>query len=425
MIPTFLIIFFKFIAAWWWVFTPFLLIRPFLFLYLWWRNEKWAEKQKYIMLEIKTPREVRRPFKAMEQVFAGWWMLYDPPDWWEKWIEGKYQLSMSIELVSDGGEIHFYLYIPESARNFIESSIYSQYPDAEIFQVEDYTKNIPQDIPNEEWDLWGCDYELIKEDIYPIKTYSRFFEEKAETIEEKRIDPLAALLEGMSKLKPGEKIWVQFRLTPITNAENNYKDRAKAAIDKMLKKPGKPEPKPILKEAVDIIFFPPKKEEKKSEMYPPEIWILPPGEREKAAAIADKVSKVMFECGIRFIILGKKGVWHKPNLKTVLSYFANFNTENLNAFKPWGKSITKVHKHEHFFLNIFLHDALLYGKKRRIFKRYIQRLDYLFPKKGMRFILNIEELASMFHLVSREAVPAPEIQRIESKKAEPPPNLPT
>jgi len=43
----------------------------------------------------------------------------------------------------------------------------------------------------------------------------------------------------------------------------------------------------------------------------------------------------------------------------------------------------------------------------------------------MRFVLNIEELASMFHLVSREAVPAPEIQRIESKKAEPPPNLPT
>jgi len=425
MIPKFLIIFFKFIATWWWVFTPFLLIRPFLFFYLWWRNEKWAEKQKYIMLEIKMPREVRRPFKAMEQVFAGWWMLYDPPDWWEKWVEGKYQLSMSIELVSDGGEIHFYLYIPEPARNFIESSIYSQYPDAEIFQVEDYTKNTPQDIPNEEWDLWGCDYELIKEDIYPIKTYPRFFEERAETPEEKRIDPLAALLEGMSKLKPGEKIWVQFRLTPITNAENNYKDRAKAAIDKMLKKPGKPTPKPILKEAIDIILFPPKKEEKKPEVYPPEIWILPPGEREKAAAIADKVSKVMFECGIRFIILGKKGIWNKANLKTVLSYFANFNTENLNAFKPWGKSITKVHKHERFFLNILFYDALLYVKKRKIFKRYIQRLDYLFPKKGMRFILNIEELASMFHLVGRESVPAPEIQRIESKKAEPPPNLPT
>jgi len=425
MIPKFLIIFFKFIATWWWVFTPFLLLRPFLFFYLWWRNEKWAEKQKYIMLEVKMPREVRRPFKAMEQVFAGWWMLYDPPDWWEKWIEGKYQLSMSIELVSDGGEIHFYLYIPEAARNFIESNIYSQYPDAEIFQVEDYTKNVPQDIPNEEWDLWGCDYELIKEDIYPIKTYPRFFEEKAETIEEKRIDPLAALLEGMAKLKPGEKIWVQFRLTPVTNSENNYKDRAKKEIEKLTKKPTKSPPEPILKEMLKIIFSPSKGEEKKQEVYPPEVWLLPPGEKEKAAAVADKVSKVMFECGIRFIILGKKGIWNKANLKTVLSYFANFNTENLNSFKPWGKSITKVHKHEHFFLNILFHDTLLYVKKRKIFKRYIQRLDYLFPQKGKRFILNIEELASMFHLVGREAVPAPEIQRIESKKAEPPPNLPT
>jgi hypothetical protein len=425
MIPKPFIILFKFIAAWWWIICPFILLRPFLFLYLWWRNEKWGEKQKYIMLEIKMPREVKRPFKAMEQVFAGWWMLYDPPDWWEKWIEGKYQLSMSIELVSNGGEIHFYLRIPEPARNFIESSIYSQYPDAEIFQVEDYTKDVPQDIPNEEWDLWGCDYELIKPDIYPIKTYSQFFEEKAEVIEEKRIDPLASLLEGMSKLRPGEQIWVQFRLTPVTNNENDYKDRAQKTIEKMLKKPGKAPPKPILKEALDALLLPPKKEEKKAEVYLPEIWILPPGEKEKTSAIANKVSKVMYECGIRFIILGKRDIFYKPNLKTVLSFFANFNTENLNGFKPWGKSITKVHKHENLFLNIFFHDSLLYLKKRRIFKRYLQRLDYLFPKKGKRFILNIEELASIFHLIGREAVPAPEIVRIESKKAEPPPNLPT
>lgn len=378
------------------------------------------------MLEIKMPREVERPFRAMEQVFAGWWMIYDPPDWWEKWIEGKYQLSMSIEIVSDGGEIHFYLYVPESARSFIESSLYSQYPDAEIVEAEDYTQNIDQDIPNDEWDLWGCDYELLKDDIYPIKTYPHFFEERPETPLEKKVDPLAALLEGMAKLKPGEKMWVQIRLTPVTNTENNYKDRAKAVIDKVLQKEKKVVQKPLIQQAIELLIFgEEKKEEKKPEMYPPEIMLLPPGEREKIMGIVEKVSKVMYECGIRFVFLGKKGVWEKAKLKTVLSFFANFNTENLNSFKPWGASITKVHKHEHFPLNLLFYDSLLYVKKRRIFKRYLQRTDYLFPHPGKTFILNIEELASIFHLVGREAVPAPKIQRIESKKVEPPPNLPT
>lgn len=379
------------------------------------------------MLEIKIPREVLRPIKAMEQVFAGWWMIYDPPDWWEKWIDGKYQVSFSIEIVSNGGDIHFYLYIPSTARNFIESSIYSQYPDVEISVVDDYTKDIPYNVPNERWDLWGCDYELIKKDVYPIKTYSQFFEENEAIKEEKRIDPLAALLEGMSKIKPGEQMWVQIKLTPVTNKDNNYQDRAKAIKDKLLYRPEKnKESKPLMvKEAADIILFGPTKEKKeeKQELFPPESK-LSPGEKEVVFGIEKKISKVMFECVIRFLFLGEKGSFYKPNLKNVLSFFANFNTENLNAFKPWGPSITKIHKHEHFFSNYFFHDNLLYWKKRKIFKNYLRRVDYCYPLKEKRFILNIEELASIYHFVGRDLVPAPLIRRIESKKSEPPPNLP-
>ena len=101
-----------------------------------------------MLLEIKMPAEVDRPFKAMEQVYAGLWMLYDPADFYEKWIEGKYDASMSIEIVSIEGNIRFYLRFPEKARNLIESSIYSQYPEVEISEVEDYTKDVPKDIPN-------------------------------------------------------------------------------------------------------------------------------------------------------------------------------------------------------------------------------------------------------------------------------------
>ncbi len=427
MIQNILIIVLRVVGGYWWIIVPFLLWRPFLFFLLRSRQEKFGRQQKYIMLDVKMPQEILRPIKAMEQVFAGWWMIYDPPDWWEKWIDGKYQLSMAIEIVSNGGDIHFYLRVPSPARNFIESSLYAQYPDVEISIVDDYTKNIPYNIPTEGWDLWGCDYELTKKDVYPIKTYSRFFEESEALKEEKRIDPLASLLEGMAKLQPGEQMWVQFRITPVTNGDNNYQDRAKAIKDKLLFRPEKkPEKKlPMIKEAADVVLFGPQepKKEEKQELFPPESK-LSPGEKEVVAGVEDKVSKTMFECGIRFIFLGKKGVFHKPNLKNVLSFFANFNTENLNAFKPWGASITKIHKHENFFFDYFLHDSLLYSKKRRIFKNYLRRVDYYFPLNEKRFILNIEELATIFHLIGRDLVPAPLIRRIESKKSEPPPNLP-
>lgn len=417
--------------AWWWVLPPFLLWKPFLFMWIKWRQDGYAKGVNNILLELKMPMEVDRPFRAMEQVFAGFWMLYDPPDWWEKWWEGKYQVAMAIEVVSIGGDIHFYIRTPKALTNLIESSIYAQYPEVEITEAEDYTKNVPQDIPNKTWDMWGCDYEFIKPDIYPMKTYSKFFEESPAAKEEKRIDPLASLLEGLGQVEPGEQIWVQIRIKPVTNGENNYKDRAKAEVGKLVYRqdPSKSKTKdyPIIKKAIDVLITgePPGsfKEEKVESILPPEMK-LTPGEREIVALIEQKISKTMFEGYIRFIILGEKDKWHKANLKNILGFFANFNTENVNSFKPWSPSITKIHKHEEFFLNILFHDRKLYMRKRRLFEKYQQRLWYNYPKPDKTFILNLEELATMFHFVGRAAVPAPMVQRVESKKAEPPINLP-
>ncbi len=416
--------------VWWWVLLPIVLWRPFIFFLLWWRNEQFAKTVDNMLVELKMPNEVERPFKAMEQVFAGLWMFYDPADFWEKWIEGKFQITISLEIASIEGEIHFYLRFPRPALSLVESSIYAQYPEVEISEVEDYTKKVPQDIPNGKWDLWGTDYEFIRPDIYPLKTYAKFFEESPVAKEVKRIDPLAALLEGLSQSGPGEQIWVQMRIKPITIGENNYKERAKKEVNKLANRPEKKTltKTPIVKDAADLLILgkmPGQPEEEKAEAFIAPEMQLTPGEREVVSEIEKKVSKTMFEVYIRFIILGEKGKWHKGNLKNVLGFFANFNTENLNAFKPWSPSITKVHKHEKLFLNVFFHDRLLYLKKRKLFKRYLARLNYFFPKKDKTFILNLEELASLYHIVGRSAVPAPMVQRVQARKAEPPIDLPT
>ncbi|MDP2909578.1 MAG: hypothetical protein Q8N69_00695, partial [bacterium] len=192
------------IRDWWWLPMPFVLWQFFWFLFLWWRQELFTEKIKKIVLEIRIPKEVLKPIRAMESVLSNMWqVLYDPPGgFWENWIEGKYIVSYSFEIASINGEAHFFVRIPDTARDPVEAAIYSQYPDAEITIADDYTKHVPQDMPNNDWDLWGADYKLKKPNSYPIKTYTKF-ETEREALEEKRIDPLADLLESMAKTGPG------------------------------------------------------------------------------------------------------------------------------------------------------------------------------------------------------------------------------
>jgi hypothetical protein len=135
------------IKIWWWVPLPFLLWVPTLYLYRFLIMERWDNKIKRVLLEVKMPKEVVRPIRAMDQIFAGFHGVHDIATWRETWIEGVFQLSLSFEIVSDGGEIHFYIRTPEMFRGFIESNIYSQYPEAEISLVDDYTKYVPRIFP--------------------------------------------------------------------------------------------------------------------------------------------------------------------------------------------------------------------------------------------------------------------------------------
>ena len=417
------------IQAWWWLFLPFLLGKPLLYLWLWWRFELFINQQKFILLEVKLPEESIKPIRAMEQVMDGIQQgFWDPPNFWEKWWNGKISIGFQLEIVSIGGEIHFYIRCPDYRRDIVEANIYSQYPETEITLAEDYAKNIPHNIPNKDWDMWASDYKLDKPSPYPIKTYLEF-ETEAEKEEEKRVDPLAALLETFAKIKSGEQLWIQIQASSIgqEDAEPFLKE-GKAIRDKIAKRPEAAKPKPMIQEAAEILISGPPSEEKKEksmELIAPELR-LTPGEKEIIAGVERKISKPLFTCSIRFIFLGKREVWFKSNLRLAIAYFGNYVTENMNALFPLGKTITKVYSRPPF--SIF-DRRRRYLRKRKMFRLYLERFPPCFPRKGNyktgTFILNTEELASLFHFPSRRVAPAPGVSRVEAKKAGSPTGLPT
>lgn len=414
------------VKTWWWLPAPFLLYGRARYLWLWWRNERWDATQPRMVLEVKVPREVLKPVKAMENVFSGFWQMHDPPNPRERWLVGQFQMNFSLEIASIEGKIHFYIRLPRKNRKLFEAAIWSQYPEVEIEEVEDYTKAVPPDIPNKDWDVWGTNYILEKPDVYPIKTYMRFFEEDPNVEEEKRIDPLALLLEGISQLGPGEQLWVQFVLVPVLPEENNYVQRGKEIVDKLVRRPEKPKSSltyDVTSVGTHLVTGQPAgplaPEER--ELIPPEMK-LTPGEREIVQAIEQKISKYQFNSMVRFVYLAKRENWFGASRAIPMSFFSQLSTVNLNNFRPFRPTLTKVYT----VLTWFLDKRRLYVRKRKLFRYFKGRLAPFFPNvMPGRFILNTEELATIFHFPSEMVVSASGLTRVESKKGQAPPVLPS
>jgi len=404
---------------WWWLPLPFWLWPSAKFLYLYYIKERWDGTVKKIILEIKIPKETLKPTRAMDQVFAGFHAIHDIPTWREKWVEGVFQLGLSLEIVSIGGEIHFFIRTPEMFRKLIESNIYSQYPEAEISLVDDYTKYVPQNIPTKDWDIWGVDFVNAKDEIYPIKTYKQF-ETESEKEEEKRVDPVADLLEGLSTLKPGEQFWLQMVVKPVLGRDKPWQEKGRKLADKLARRPEKKESKSIIQEAAEILISgPAEKKEEAKELIPPEMK-LTPGEREVLAGIEAKLSKFGYDCNIRFLYLGKREIFFKPTTKVGFSFFKETSTENLGGLKPTSKTMTKVKSVPFWFFD----KRRLYLRKRRMFRYYTKRWNPLFPRPGMTYILNTEELATLYHFPGEAAAPALGLSRLETKRKGVPSDLP-
>lgn len=412
------------IFQFWWTVVPFYLFNKLKFTYSLYISDRWFgdKTRKPVVLEIRIPQDIIRPLRAMENVFTSIWGSYDPPkDWRAEHFEGKRILGFSFEIAGIDGVPHMYIRLPSNNRKLIESSIYAQYPEVEIVEVPDYTKQVPADIPNQDWDMWGTDFELIKSDVYPIKTYEQFFEEKPDVSkEEKRIDPLASLFEVISRMSKGEQIWIQIFAQPRGPKETTLFSRASKEVDKLVKRSEKPEKRTLLADFFYLLIHGeiPAEEKKEETVLPPEMK-LTAGERDIVTAIERKKSKNCFLCFIKYVYVAERKVFFSGAKGFGVSFFAQFGTQNLNNMKPWGMTTTKIQSPDIFTAR------RLYLRKRDLIENYRTRDPAFdpFSVEGATYFLNSEELATLWHFPGI-AVPTTALKRVEMKKGAPPSTLP-
>ena len=414
--------------------APFLLFLILLFLVpaLWlaYIQAYYLKSTKFALLELRPPREVRKTPRAMEQVFTALHSLGSGPELNlffamlnEKWWNGEVILPYSFEIVSFGGEIHFYIWIPEKHRNIIEAALYAHYPDIEIREADNYLDRLPKtykDLKEHGYEIFGTEYTLVQKkktyDIYPIRTYFDF----EAVAEEKELDPISGVMEVLAKIRPQDTIWLQIIVQPLINPD---------AL--VAKKEGEDLLKELKKGARSV------KNEQTGEIH----MVMPsPGESETMRAIERKVSKPFFNTVVRTVYVGPKEGFSANfganfGQRGVISAFNQYASETYNKFKNNGFVWTRANM---WYPPYIFPQRRLTARKERIMKFYRSRKIYdetrmarllqfelaNYGAAGQMITLNAEELATLYHLPTVLVLTGPMMKSEEARRVGPPAGLP-
>lgn len=385
----------------------------------------------YILLEIVPPREVLRSPQAMELFFTNALYHMSQKSGEEEYWRGAVHFSHSLEIVSIEGQVHFYIQIPSRLKGLVETQMYAQYPQAQIRQVADYTLAVDKIDEKSNWNAWGCEFVLSKHQAYPIKTYIDYGLDKNPD-EELKIDPISPIIELFGSLGKGEQYWLQIVIRPAMEkyhkpgtwfGHNNWVEDSQEFLETILAGYG-------LSNVIEGSTVQ---------------KVRPPFAMESTVkGISNKVLKIGFDTGIRAMYVAKKENYSMNSRRNLRLILRQFSSPFLNSFERvnstqadalggniapgWfllsSKKVMKLadrmlHEYrERKFFHLPLRHELISWLPWPISPFLVMK--YFHPHT---FVLNVEELATLWHFPG-QILKVPTLERIESKEAAPPTNLP-
>ena len=358
----------------WYVWLPIVLILAFLT----WRNYRYEDETANVdsdLLVLEIPKANDKSELAAEQLFASLHGILRDRE--ELRLNKGIQEHLSFEVASVNGQIRFYAWVPRTLRSFVEGQIYSQYPSVQIREAdEDYVTH-----ESKHSVVYSSEVTLTDSEMLPIKTFQNF-----------EVDPLAGVTGALAKLEStGEEVWIQILTRPIKDDWHKSSERWIAGVKKG---------------SITSIFgngnFTWVTEVLAALWKPPEsgkagetVKELSERDKTRIAEAEKKATKLGYQVKIRLVYLGESTTNAHLRMQAIVGTFKQFNSTNLNGFKMSGASFKK--------------DDLTKFRAREF--------------NDMGYILNIEELASVFHLPHTN-VETPNVVWASIKTAEPPSKLP-
>jgi hypothetical protein len=338
-------------------------------------SRKIESAHDHTLLMLEVPRTNDKKELAAEQMLASLHGILRTKR--ELKISGTLQEHVSLEIVAIGQRIRFFIWMPKHLQAFVEGQVYAQYPTVQIFeQDEDYaSRRMHQTV------VHSTELTLTADETIPIKTFPSF-----------EVDPLAAITATLAKLdKEDEEMWIQIMARPVHDDWHKKGQRMVGRIQRgggMFGSSGSMVG--YTAEAFAALVRPPAG--RGGESKAPEI-----SERDKSriSAIQEKSNKLGYQVKIRLVYAGHDQHTARLRMQALVGAFKQFNTTNLNGFASKSASFSR--------------------------DKQLEYQTRFFIDNG--YILNIEELASLFHL-PHTTVETPNILWATTKTAEPPPNIP-
>ncbi len=334
-----------------------------------------------------TAQKIQEQISWAENLWASLGSIKNPGGL-KTWLYGS-QSEIALEIVAQHKLIYFYVVVPRYLQQYIESQIQAQYPHAQIEEQEDYNIFIPNGYTSAAY------LKLIKPDIFPIKTYRKM-----------EADPLNAITNSLSKLGPDEGAAVQLIIKPAPNSWHKTGHRIVnqimqgKKIEQVTKGMGASTwydktAKSMLKGVQGMRSL--LESQSKSQPQPPFQPQLSAMDQETIKSIEEKSSKAGVEVNLRIVSSSANESAAEANLVNILNSFSQYNIyEYGNAFK-----ISRMKKID------------------KLISRFIQRSF----NKSCAYVLNTEELASIFHF-PLPSCSTPNIHWLGARKAAAPVNMP-
>jgi|GEM_PF-135616 len=339
------------------------------------------QKETDVLLAIEVPKENEKTPLAAEQLFASLHGLYRK--FFQRLIHGS--VSMSFEIAARKGRIRFFAKVPLKLMDFVSKQLYAQYPDAKIYQVDDYVNFY--DLETLERDACVTNIATNRPSAYPIRTFVNF-----------EVDPLSAITSALSGLQENEDVWFQMVVSPVNS---RWQARAREYIHSVRQgKVGlvRSVAWGVVREIIEILFvnIPRTLMGKTGEAGQIKTVEIPDHVSEALSLIEAKATKLGYSTKLRLVCISRDKTRSQQLRNEFISTLQQFTLSNLNGFKL-GRRVINVG----WFKEAY---ALRNGNRNST-------------------ILNTEELASIFHLPS-VSVSTPNIVWSRARKGEPPPNLP-
>lgn len=347
-------------------------------------RSRFVDSVPYVTLELKPGDETPPTAKAMELVF---YSLYHRTEISraDAYLRGKVRLSWSFEVYAHDGKIRFFAHVPESYRVSLESRIRAEYRDIEIQQVRDYSREFHFDPLHMR--LIAREYTLAKPDPYPLKTYVAY-----EELREKR-DVFGEIVEGLAGTSADEHVFLSIimrphqrdRLNLFENPRDTLHEAAHEEIQKLVGSKG-------------------------------EMGGLAPATKATVFAIESALKKPSFDCGIRALYIANRSGFDEGYQEKLSRMFDPLNDPDLNGLVAYDPH------HRPGFVLSEIFGAVPMLVSAHLLNLYRRRAFFAPPYLGKAFVLNTEELATLFHLPHASRGSA--LARMRGLTLEPPENLP-